>query len=286
MLTAQVADAKVADASTPARSNPVIEPIMLASPANPEGKNNQAKRVITIAPTPQTSGETVLSPSVARNAEPAATTAPSDNSSVASVPPATLPASPVAEQLAALAVSVEPAEQLLPSPAAPTAGTPPTLTQTAKAGDAKIQFELASRYAEGRSVRKDPTEAANWYQRAATQGLAPAQYRLGALYEKGQGVTQDKDAAQIWYQRAAEQGNVKAMHNLAVLCLPAAPAQTPTMRALLAGSSRRPNSVSPTVSTIWQCFTSSVWASSAISALPTNGLPLLRPKATRKPGSA
>ncbi|MBZ0215912.1 MAG: peptidoglycan-binding protein [Fimbriimonadaceae bacterium] len=91
------------------------------------------------------------------------------------------------------------------------------LRQAAAAGNAAAQFEVASRFAEGRGVALNPQLAAQWYQRAAAQGLAPAQYRLGSMYEKGHGVTQDRAAARIWYQRAAELGNRKAMHNLAVL---------------------------------------------------------------------
>lgn len=60
------------------------------------------------------------------------------------------------------------------------------------------------------------TEAARWFERAASAGLAPAQYRLAVAYERGQGITKDLGRARSWYQAAAEKGNVKAMHNLAV----------------------------------------------------------------------
>jgi localization factor PodJL len=96
------------------------------------------------------------------------------------------------------------------------------LTQTAlqsqvDLGNAKAEFELASRYAEGRGLARDLKAAAQWYEKAAAQGLASAQYRAGSLYEKGLGVTRDLAQAKTWYQKAAEQGNVRAMHNLAVL---------------------------------------------------------------------
>ena len=94
---------------------------------------------------------------------------------------------------------------------------PDGLRQAALAGDPIAQFEIASRYSEGRGIAADMATAAMWYQRAAAQGLAPAQYRLGSLYEKGEGVPIDLASAKIWYGRAASGGNRKAMHNLAVL---------------------------------------------------------------------
>jgi localization factor PodJL len=87
----------------------------------------------------------------------------------------------------------------------------------AAAGDPAAQFELGSRYSEGRGVGRDAKAAAEWFQKAAEQGLAPAQYRLGSLYEKGVGVDRDYAQARGWYQRAAQAGNARAMHNLAVL---------------------------------------------------------------------
>ncbi|WP_026379853.1 peptidoglycan-binding protein [Afifella pfennigii] len=91
------------------------------------------------------------------------------------------------------------------------------LRRAAETGVAEAQFEIASRYAEGRGVMRDAAEAVRWYEKAARTGLAPAQYRLGSIYEKGRGVPKDIDRAFDWYEKAAAAGNVKAMHNLAVL---------------------------------------------------------------------
>ena len=99
----------------------------------------------------------------------------------------------------------------------PAAIGPEGLRKAAIDGDSAAQFEIGSRYTQGRGVAQDLKAAADWYQRAAAQGLAPAQYRLGSLYEKGHGVTRDISMAEMWYMRAADQGNRKAMHNLAVL---------------------------------------------------------------------
>jgi len=91
------------------------------------------------------------------------------------------------------------------------------LATLAANGDAVAQFELASRYADGRDIARDSKLAVLWFEKAAQQGLAPAQYRLGTLYEKGIGVERNETVALDWYRRAADAGNVRAMHNLAVM---------------------------------------------------------------------
>lgn len=116
------------------------------------------------------------------------------------------------------------APQAVPASTGPvTAPLPPAtigsegLRTAAASGEARAQFEVASRYTEGKGVKVDLAEAARWYDLSARQGFAPAQYRLGSFYEKGQGVPQSLETARQWYQRAAEGGNARAMHNLAVL---------------------------------------------------------------------
>jgi localization factor PodJL len=84
-------------------------------------------------------------------------------------------------------------------------------------GDAAAEFEVATRFADGRGVPQNLPEAAIWFERAAGRGLAPAQFRLGGLYEKGLGVQKNLDTARRLYLAAAEAGHAKAMHNLAVL---------------------------------------------------------------------
>ena len=100
---------------------------------------------------------------------------------------------------------------------APAEGLSDNLRKLAASGDAAAEYEVGLRYAEGRTVGRDPKIAASWFDKAAAQGLAPAQYRIGSAYEKGIGVSRDPALAMAWYDRAAEAGNVKAMHNLAVM---------------------------------------------------------------------
>ncbi len=92
-----------------------------------------------------------------------------------------------------------------------------SLRAAAAKGDATAQYEIASRYAEGRGVAQNLTEAVEWYERAAKHGLVPAQFRLGGLYEKGLGVKKNLETARRFYLAAGEAGNAKALHNLAVL---------------------------------------------------------------------
>jgi localization factor PodJL len=87
----------------------------------------------------------------------------------------------------------------------------------AEDGNAAAQYEIASRYAEGRGLPKDLATSAAWYEKAARRNLAPAQYKLASLYEKGVGVARDSAKARYWYTKAAEAGNPRAMHNLAVM---------------------------------------------------------------------
>ncbi len=93
----------------------------------------------------------------------------------------------------------------------------PALRAAAMAGDPAADYEVASRFAEGRGVLQNAAAAAHWLERAAQKGLAPAQFRLGGLYEKGVGVKKDLGRARELYEAAADKGNGKAMHNLAVI---------------------------------------------------------------------
>ncbi|CAK0743872.1 hypothetical protein CCP3SC15_1280016 [Gammaproteobacteria bacterium] len=49
--------------------------------------------------------------------------------------------------------------------------------------------------------------AAQWFQRAAEQGLAGAQANLGMMYRDGRGVPKDEEKAREWLQRAGFEGD-------------------------------------------------------------------------------
>lgn len=65
--------------------------------------------------------------------------------------------------------------------------------------------------------RKDYSEAAKWYRKAAEQGNAEAQYRLGYMYHLCYGFATDYSEAMKWYRKAAEQGYVRAQCNLGLM---------------------------------------------------------------------
>jgi len=162
----------------------------------------------------------------------AAAVLPPASAAEAALPPAAAPVQgPAAEPepgstgMAKPAASIPAAKPAAaPSPAAQGSGAdrlPPTfsnLLRTAAAkGDPGAEYEIAQRFADGRGVPQNLAEAADWFDRAAKQGLVLAQFRLGGFYEKGFGVKKDLEAARRLYTSAAEAGNAKAMHNLAVL---------------------------------------------------------------------
>ncbi|MEO1200527.1 MAG: peptidoglycan-binding protein [Pseudomonadota bacterium] len=94
---------------------------------------------------------------------------------------------------------------------------PDALREAAEAGDVEAQFEVATRFMDGRGVTQDFAKAVAWYQAAAAQEFPPAQHRLASMYERGRGIERDPGMALLWYTRAADAGNRNAMHNLAVM---------------------------------------------------------------------
>jgi TPR repeat protein len=57
-------------------------------------------------------------------------------------------------------------------------------------------------YMQGECVAKNENMAAEWFRRAAEQGLAGSQMTLGMLYEQGIGVEKNETEAKKWYEMA------------------------------------------------------------------------------------
>ncbi len=131
-------------------------------------------------------------------------------------PAATVPMKAPSEALAA-SPQVPAASQLTARAVSPAVRPNEKLFGQTETGSAAAQFDLAVRYAEGGAGPRNYELAAQWYEKAAQQGLAVAEYRLASLCEKGLGVAKDMQRAKDLYQRAAEKGNTRAMHNLGVL---------------------------------------------------------------------
>ena len=81
-------------------------------------------------------------------------------------------------------------------------------------GDAEAQLSLASCYAAGTGVAKDPAKSVKWLRKAAEQGVARAQCLLALNYANGIGVKPDKVEAARWLRRAADQGLAEAQFDL------------------------------------------------------------------------
>jgi TPR repeat protein len=61
------------------------------------------------------------------------------------------------------------------------------------------------------AFRRTYAEAANWFRKAADQGLAAAQTNLGGLYAEGKGVQPDIVLSCMWFTLAAAQGDEVAV---------------------------------------------------------------------------
>ena len=61
---------------------------------------------------------------------------------------------------------------------------------------------------------QDFAKAAEWYRKAADQGIVEAEYNLGVLYSNGQGVPKDQTEATHWFLKAVQQGDNNAANSL------------------------------------------------------------------------
>jgi TPR repeat protein/uncharacterized protein len=84
-------------------------------------------------------------------------------------------------------------------------------------GDKTAQMYLGVMYAEGKGVKQDNQQAANWFQRAAIQGDAFAQLRLGEMHQFGTGILKNYYEAMRLYKLSANQGNAAAMNHIGTL---------------------------------------------------------------------
>ena len=87
----------------------------------------------------------------------------------------------------------------------------------AEKGEAQAQWELGSRYRDGKGVAKDQVEAVKWYRKAAAQEYILAEVGLGGFYEFGIGVPKDPVEAFKWYRKVVGQQAVKQLDRLALI---------------------------------------------------------------------
>lgn len=81
------------------------------------------------------------------------------------------------------------------------------MTRAAESGNAEAQFNLALNYSQGLyGAPKNELESFRWASLAAQKGYAQAERFLGACYEYGFGVNADPVLSAEWYKKAAAQG--------------------------------------------------------------------------------
>jgi TPR repeat protein len=84
----------------------------------------------------------------------------------------------------------------------------PWLLRAASAGLVTAEYQIGTRYQQGRGVQQDFVAAGAWFNRAARSGHAQAQLHLGEMYEKGMGVKRDHGAARQLFELSAKGGNL------------------------------------------------------------------------------
>jgi len=91
-------------------------------------------------------------------------------------------------------------------------------TMQAERGDLQAQIALGKAYAYGTSrLKKDPSQARQWFEIASLKGNNEAQYELGKLFYSGSGVDHDYFNAREWWMESALQGNLDAQQKLGYL---------------------------------------------------------------------
>lgn len=102
----------------------------------------------------------------------------------------------------------------------------------AQLGDAASQTLVAELLNNGLGVRRNPADAAFWYEQAARAGDANAQYKYALMLLTGENVKQDKKAADAMMRKAAEGGSREAQFNVAQLLVAANPGEKGLQEAL------------------------------------------------------
>jgi len=81
------------------------------------------------------------------------------------------------------------------------------IVKSAKAGDAKSQFELGIMKGEGFWQIKDNKKAIEWWKKSAEQGYVQAQVMMGSVYLGGVRADKDLEKSDKWFDKAIELDN-------------------------------------------------------------------------------
>lgn len=77
--------------------------------------------------------------------------------------------------------------------------------ESMRRGQTLMRFFLGMAYLRGQNLARDPARAADWFERAARDGLPAGQMVMGTLFEYGEGVLASQEDAYVWYSLAAAQ---------------------------------------------------------------------------------
>lgn len=89
----------------------------------------------------------------------------------------------------------------------------------ANPSDGAAMTLIGELYSQGLSVRRDPAEAARWYQLGSDRGDRQATFALAVAKLKGDGSPQDRAGAAKLFEKAAAQDHPGAFYNLGVLAI-------------------------------------------------------------------
>ena len=95
----------------------------------------------------------------------------------------------------------------------------------AQRGEAAAQTLVAELLNNGLGVRRNPQDAAFWYEQAAKAGDANAQFKYALMLMEGSVVPRDKKKADEMMRKAADGGNREAQFNIAQLMVAATPGE-------------------------------------------------------------
>jgi TPR repeat protein len=102
----------------------------------------------------------------------------------------------------------------------------------AQLGESAAQTLVAELLNNGLGVRRNPQDAAFWYEQAAKGGDANAQFKYALMLIEGKVVTRDRKQADSMMRKAAEGGNREAQFNIAQLIVAATPGEKGLTEAL------------------------------------------------------
>jgi len=102
----------------------------------------------------------------------------------------------------------------------------------AQLGDSAAQTLVAELMNNGLGVRRNPTDAAFWYEQAAQAGDANAQYKYAVMLLTGDGVKADKKSSEELMRKAADGGSREAQFNIAQLLVAKSPGEKGLKEAL------------------------------------------------------